>query len=747
MPVSHVVSRVLPSTEQKREIVKPPPMMWAQHAQTGLAVHVDELPRSQTGRACNCVCPSCREELQAVNAGRDPSYFSEAGSIGKFFRHPHGHPRNACMQAAAQLAAFHLLFQQGVIDVPAPRRKRFVHGVSGHPYEGLQIGARQRLAVRSRAWVGSHGATLTLEDGHVVLLALESNFESHLSGAYDGVITVQVDDPRVAAMSPEEILSRMKLTETELCWRKHWDDPVLDEQAQAKAEQMARQAIDYLTPEELAWLAGVGSLGTESVLHLAIKKIIADAGVISAPVYLEVHEEPLSNGRKLSTRSKLDLGLLSLTQVRLEHWMQDMVPDLFCHARHRTGGFDLMIEVVVSNPVSPEKLKKIQERGIPCIELDIAQFHQHGLMTLDRLRVEVLDNPDSKSWLYHPEIQAKREHALEQLRREVAEAETQIAAARKHELEERGRIQRETLERQALGLARRNAFLQSLYDTPTARLPEFFLQCVREYAHDRKDGAKHIDFDAVAEVLTGAGWKGTEDHWLWTRYGVLDSLDFIREAASRQSISASAHVLDRLGRTLSSPGIRAYAVLQVMAISAYQPKLDASQRKALADLRKRIADSLKDGKFEFARPIKHNAIVARLFPELANSLRSDYGTVQTVTRKIEELTKEQRKRDEDMRQRTAASAVRDAIKKAQRLQWARPVGFARDTDQAMSLGEVKAVAKQLALHDIDAWRALELAFETRARNEPVFRWIESVGPATEETVQLLVQLLRASWSV
>jgi hypothetical protein len=720
-------------------------MLWAQHAVSGMAVHVDELSRSQTGLACNCVCPACEERLQAVNAGRDPSYFSQEGSIGKFFRHPEGHPRDTCFQAAGQLAALNLLFEQGVIDVPAPRRTRVVRGVSGQTYEGVQMGSPQRLAVRSREWVGSHGATLTLEDGHVVYLVLESHFESSISGAYDGVITIHVDDPRVAAMSPEQIRAAMKLSNTALCWRKHWDDQTLDEQAEAQAEQMARQAIDYLAPEERTLLADTGSSGPESVLHLAIKKIIADAGKIVAPIYLETMEERLSDGRNLRATSRLELGVLSLSQVRLEHWMADMVPDLFCRAKHRGGEFDLLIEVVVSNPVAPQKLGKIQRRGIPCLVLDIAQFRRHGRMTLDSLRTEVLHNPDSKFWLYHPEIEVRRQQAIARLRKDKADEESRIANAARHEAEQKTLAQREELDRQAAVHARRNAFVQSLYDTPTAQLPDFLLSAVRESAKASKGGGGHIDFKAVAEVMTGAGWTSIEDHWLWTRHGVLDSLDFIRESASRQSISASADVLDRLDRTLATPMIRNYATLQVMAITAYKPKLDVSQTQALAVLRKRIADSLHEGKFEFARPIKHNAIVARLFPELASSLAMGYGTVESVTKRVAELAEERRKRDDETRRNAAARAVNDAIAKLQFLKWGQPVGFARDADQAMHLDDVKVVAKQLALRNVDAASTLDSAFAARAKNEQVFRWIKSTSPATEEVVQLLVRLLKTAW--
>jgi hypothetical protein len=95
------------------------PLRWALHAQSRRVIHVSMLQRKQKGLACGCVCPGCGEELEAVNAGRDPSHFTLPNTLGQFFRHGRGHQKDNCLLLAGRLAALQLLFERGEVEIPA----------------------------------------------------------------------------------------------------------------------------------------------------------------------------------------------------------------------------------------------------------------------------------------------------------------------------------------------------------------------------------------------------------------------------------------------------------------------------------------------------------------------------------------------------------------------------------------------------------------------------------------------------
>lgn len=67
-----------------------------------------------------------------------------------------------------------------------------------------------------------------------------------------------------------------------------------------------------------------------------------------------------------------------------------------------------MIEVVVTHPVTLEKLQVIKAQSIACLQIDVSHFQRSGRMTLDGLKWEVLDNPNSKRWLFHPGLAERR---------------------------------------------------------------------------------------------------------------------------------------------------------------------------------------------------------------------------------------------------------------------------------------------------------------------------------------------------
>ena len=55
------------------------------------------------------------------------------------------------------------------------------------------------MYVREHTWIDSQLASITLDDGHTVLLRLDTQRTVRNEGDYDAIITITVDNPDVAS--------------------------------------------------------------------------------------------------------------------------------------------------------------------------------------------------------------------------------------------------------------------------------------------------------------------------------------------------------------------------------------------------------------------------------------------------------------------------------------------------------------------------------------------------------------------
>lgn len=407
------------------------PMRWAV-SPYGSAIHIFDIPTDKTGIKCECTCPGCHAPLQAVNAalndrsGAPVIRSSRSGrTMSQFFRHPAGQARSSCMQKAAQLAALTLFRTREVIDVPAPTSVQLVTGLSGQRYRSQVIGQPQRLTVRRTLWSDQQSAFLETATGERILVILRSAYTGEVGPDCDGVITVECDDPEVAGMSIEELLVKVALSDERTCWEKHWSSDSLTEKALEEARAQAFEALDWI-PEAMVQELGDIPLTRESLLHLVIKQLIAEAKYIVTPRFVHEiwydtqHSESTSlrGGSKIVTRASKRINLES---IRLEHWMPGMVPDIYCTVAHEKGSHELLIEVKVTHGIEDKKLELIRSKNLLCMEVDVARFSKHGLLTRTQLQEEVLNNPDSKVWCNHPGIAAQIAGA----QREIAELQDQ----------------------------------------------------------------------------------------------------------------------------------------------------------------------------------------------------------------------------------------------------------------------------------------------------------------------------------
>lgn len=703
------------------------PMCWAVDEATRRIVHVSELDREHTGLRCGCVCPACDSALQAVNAGRDGAHFRQTNTRGQFFRHQAGQQKDKCLLLAAHMAALQLLYDREEIDVPPPRRQASFHGASGQLFEAEALGVRARFGIRAKEWVDSQAARLTLDDGRVILLKLDSSFAVDEAGVYSGVITVRTNDPAVASWTREEILAKAVLVDGLLCWQRHWDDQALEAEAMRQAEDAAVQALDHLPGGGQQFKDLLAPQRSESVLHATIKRILEEAGGVKVPPYMFEEVVQLPNGKPLREPYGFQFGFLRMVDVRLEQVMGRIVPDVLCRACTIQDDFPLMIEVVVTHPVTLEKLQVIQAQGVACLQIDVSHFQKSGRMSVDGLKWEVLENPSSKRWLFHPGLAARR-----------AEAKRRGEQA----------LQAMTAEMQA-----RRAPLDRVWDTPPKQLPTLLLQLVLENERSLRAGLGQLtDFQTLFEALAANGWDAN-DAPLVQPGGVLSTLATVRDQAKGDT----RRVLDVLVTLAGTPRVRVHTGLVLIAVKVYGVAFTAAERVEYQRIRQAVQDSFQVGDLQFGRPTRHDNLIGWIFPELAPALEHHYGTAEYARERrdlVGRAEAEQRRqamkvlkrRGEELDRTRQTSALEVALAGIND-EWNPPLGICRDFEQAIHSTEVNIVLKRMRESEIDFTEALASAFRARGAGVSVATWLRERRPADVDQIRHLTLLLRAAWLI
>ncbi len=94
--------------------------------------------------------------------------------------------------------------------------------------------------------------------------------------------------------------------------------------------------------------------------------------------------------------------------VTLETKVSDLVPDIFVSVR----GKKCLIEIAVTHFVDKEKQKKIEELGLPTVEVDLSSLHRQTL-SRDTIKDVLVNQTAGKTWLYNP----LREEAIAKAKR------------------------------------------------------------------------------------------------------------------------------------------------------------------------------------------------------------------------------------------------------------------------------------------------------------------------------------------
>jgi hypothetical protein len=140
----------------------------------------------------------------------------------------------------------------------------------------------------------------------------------------------------------------------------------------------------------------------ETSLHYDAKRIIEEEKRIILPSRKALFDTSNLNGFyflgfDLKNFGKIDSRQYKVDNVILEKKLHNIIPDIECTIN---GGI-MLIEIAVTSKVQSEKQKKIQEIGLPVIEIDLSKLNR--TIEKEELAFYVLDNIKNKTWFENKE--------------------------------------------------------------------------------------------------------------------------------------------------------------------------------------------------------------------------------------------------------------------------------------------------------------------------------------------------------
>lgn len=561
-------------------------MAWARDSATGQPRYIFELTEEKRGAHCGCECYSCGLPLIAVNAGKSEWLRRP------HFRHPDGAQKDACLVLSARAAALETLRKHGVLTLPARRMGATITGLSGKAYNAWVTTPPEPVRISNFRTVNQVSAILTLDDGRQLRVSLTGEVNGEQSGGMPNIV-LTVDDPKIAAMSPDELKSRLHLLVEQATWCSHWNDADLTLQAMQQARHDAEQALDWLASMHPA---GATSLGTrETLLHTLAKEVLAQAGRIRLPELSARAEVRLPNG-KAETRVSITLGEeVRLGSVVLEKNLGGIRPDVVAEViagelpweagSPLTQG-PLLVEVTVTNGIDAEREARIRARGLPALELDLSRLG--GTLTKEDFIRLLVEEETGKRWVHHPWLAA-----------ENSRLEAELAPLR-----------------QALA-------------APLDALASQYLEAVMQHSQvrasdQRGEGllAAHAEVIKCAEVLAAHGYPEATDTQFWRYQGcILDRLLSIRhDKVVGYRLNTTWQVLNAI--LCEGEPYTMWQPLYLAAVRTYKPVLSGAHALRVREWRDQVIQSLEAGEHKYRNTGRYNRLVALLFPEMAALLRS-----------------------------------------------------------------------------------------------------------------------------
>ena len=169
--------------------------------------------------------------------------------------------------------------------------------------------------------------------------------------------------------------------------------PVCDGSLVARQGKIKEHHFAHASGEECRHAA-------ETALHLAAKDILAKRKEIVLPE-VEVHLPDASRRSAIAPQRRY-----AIESAEVERKTGSIIPDVIVEV----SGRQLLVEVTVTHGVDDDKLAKIRELGLSCLEIDLSDAPR-GLGR-DALETIVVDGSAQKRWLHNVRANEARNRML-----------------------------------------------------------------------------------------------------------------------------------------------------------------------------------------------------------------------------------------------------------------------------------------------------------------------------------------------
>ncbi|MBB4843163.1 hypothetical protein HNP55_001682 [Paucibacter oligotrophus] len=679
------------------------------------------------------------------------------------FRHHAGSQGGECLRIASRAALLQLWLDSGRLQLPGYRAIGRHKGYRGDEYVKQACGDPIDEPIQSAIWIDTHNALITLPDGRRVRFQLRA--ETYVDASVDAIVTFLIDDPEIAAWDRDKLLSMAQLDADWVCMEKHWDQ----ESVQAKADALALQeAVLYCDTEPEAedqaeevhseageshysdqvWLAMLTEAERqETLLHRILKNLLAEVPQVRVGPHAVLATYHPKSGPAVSHWVSLPASVLTLSDVRLEQHLGNLVPDVICQASEAAGLFDqseLIVEIAVTHRVDEIKRGKIRARGTPCIELDATRLAGPRRLTIDALRNLVQTSPEAFTWIYNPKFDERvalersrleREH----VRQEQIKAQKAIAALAR-EREARARVERQQQFRRELGAKSLEKLTR-----------DYFRELIRIRNVITDPEWRDETHEAYLSAFAGKGQSSLAEMTLQKLLVLLYTMrNAMGPAPRRQG--------EDLRGTDAYRAMESAAAAAELSLRCYLPMLftclrisgartpDLELRGRVSDEARRVLSLVESGSTTYACPPKYDEALRLLFPEFGEAFSNEArGTLAYATRRTRELHEEQLARNQA--EALAEKQRRDADKEKLRLE--REVALQPALGKNWTFGGGKAFEQWSRYGEVrrrvshDDVRLIRDAYEARERNQSVPDFIRSQQYSSIEKVEAALAVLRS----
>lgn len=570
-------------------------MAWARDARSGRLRYIMELNELERGAACGCTCVSCNQPLVAVNAAKSE------WARRPHFRHESGTESHSCQVLSARAALLASLQDGDMIVLPRLRRSVSIQGLSGTSYEGWFEVAPQRVRIKQVHFADTTKAEILLDDGRRVIVVVTGSAGHLYAGPSSETlvprIEICIDDPSLATLSPEELRKRLVPALQTAPWCGHWPDAAGDALAREDALRAAGDALDWDPDgEDLP-----ADLRRESLLHREVKAILAQAISVLLPRWWITATGAIATDLAKSAR-------VELVGARLEKKLGRIIPDVIAELK---SGSELLVEVTVTNTITPERLQRIRDVDLATIEIDFSRMA--GTLSREALRRLVLDQVDGKVWLHHPAAGVPT---------------AAVVAEPVPGLFEFG-------PRRAGDAAKRKA---AMLTTPATRWATLYLDAVRELARidyeidqdelwdpARERAEAYVEVLAAADGLYLHGYPEALGYRLFD-----DQRTVLHRLMSIMMGRPVAYKYTKVWQVINSiltdvsPEAKSWHGLYLLAIQEREKQLSFTdkQQQLLEEWRKRVRTSIRQNDDEYRRDPRYDRLFELLFPELSFGLEN-----------------------------------------------------------------------------------------------------------------------------